>query len=99
MADRPSEQARPPQHTIVVVSGLARSGTSMLMGVLSAGGLEGLTDHIRTADLDNPNGYYELERVKRLPEGDQGWLAEAEGNASKSSLPCSPSSPHPILTV
>ncbi len=83
MADRPTEQARPPQHTIVVVSGLPRSGTSMLMGVLSAGGLESLTDHVRSADLDNPNGYYELERVKRLPAGDQSWLAEAQGKCVK----------------
>lgn len=71
------------QDKIVVVSGLPRSGTSMLMNVLSAGGLVAVTDHIRTADADNPRGYYEFERVKQLPQGDIGWLDDARGKCVK----------------
>jgi hypothetical protein len=69
---------------IVVVSGLPRSGTSMVMKMLEAGGLPVLTDGIRTADEDNPKGYYEVERVKNLAqEKDKGWLAEARGKVVK----------------
>ena len=53
---------------IVIVSGLPRSGTSMLMGMLEASGLPILTDHVRTADEDNPKGYFEFEKVKQLEE-------------------------------
>jgi len=67
---------------IAVVSGLPRSGTSMMMGVLSAGGLEVLTDQLRRPDEDNPVGYFELDRVKRLRQ-DSAWLAEARGKAVK----------------
>jgi hypothetical protein len=70
------------ERTIVIVSGLPRSGTSMMMKMLEAGGLEILTDEIRTADDDNPKGYYEFERVKQLQE-DQGWLPDAQGKAVK----------------
>jgi hypothetical protein len=69
---------------IVVVSGLPRSGTSMMMQMLSAGGLETLTDELRPADESNPQGYYELEWVKGLEEGeDVDWLKEARGKAVK----------------
>lgn len=68
---------------IVVVSGLPRSGTSMMMAALEAGGIPPLTDQIRAADDDNPKGYYEFERVKRLPQGDFGWLNEARGRCVK----------------
>jgi hypothetical protein len=69
---------------IVVVSGLPRSGTSMIMKMLEAGGLPILTDGLRTADEDNPKGYYEVERVKGLAdERDKGWLAEARGKGIK----------------
>ena len=67
---------------ITVVSGLPRSGTSMLMKMLEAGGVEPLTDNVRTADEDNPRGYYEFERVKKLPQ-DTAWLPEARGKAVK----------------
>jgi hypothetical protein len=67
---------------IVIVSGLPRSGTSMLMKMLEAGGIPPLTDHIREADEDNPKGYYEFERVKQL-ETDKDWLPEAHGKAVK----------------
>ncbi len=68
---------------IVVVSGLPRSGTSMAMKMLDAGGITPMTDGLRTADADNPKGYYEFERVKGLDKGDTAWVAEAEGKAVK----------------
>lgn len=69
---------------IVVVSGLPRSGTSMVMKMLEAGGLAVLTDGLRTADEDNPKGYYEVERVKNLgAESDKSWLAGARGKGIK----------------
>ncbi|HEY2774596.1 MAG TPA: sulfotransferase family protein [Candidatus Binatia bacterium] len=67
---------------ITVVSGLPRSGTSMLMRMLEAGGIASLTDRRREADEDNPRGYFELEAVKSLPASDQ-WLSGAEGRAVK----------------
>ena len=70
-------------NSIVVVSGLPRSGTSMMMKMLEAGGIPPLTDKIRTADDDNPKGYYEFERVKKLKEGDTAWLDDAQGKAVK----------------
>jgi len=68
---------------ITIVSGLPRSGTSMMMKMLEAGGIPPYTDNIRTPDDDNPKGYYEFERVKKLPEGDTEWLRSAEGKAVK----------------
>ncbi len=68
---------------IIVVSGLPRSGTSMMMRMLDMGGVPVLTDEIRAPDLDNPKGYYEFERVKKLPQGDIAWLADAQGKAVK----------------
>lgn len=69
---------------IVVVSGLPRSGTSMAMKMLAAGGVEVITDGERSADEDNPKGYYEDERVKELARmDDKAWLAEARGKAIK----------------
>ncbi len=71
------------QEVVTVVSGLPRSGTSMMMKMLEAGGIPPLTDEIRTADKDNPKGYYEYERVKKLDEGDTEWVEEAQGKAVK----------------
>jgi hypothetical protein len=68
--------------TITIVSGLPRSGTSMMMKMLAAGGLEPLTDNIRAADDDNPIGYFEFERVKQI-EQDKTWLEDARGRAVK----------------
>ena len=68
--------------TITIVSGLPRSGTSMMMAMLQAGGLSILTDKIRKADKDNPKGYFELEKVKEI-EKDQSWLKKAEGKVVK----------------
>jgi hypothetical protein len=67
---------------IVVVSGLPRSGTSLLMQLLDAGGIEVVTDNVRTADTDNPRGYYEFERVKKVKR-DPSWLPETRGKAVK----------------
>jgi hypothetical protein len=68
--------------TIIIVSGLPRSGTSMMMKMLEAGGLEPLTDNVRTADEDNPKGYFEFERVKQI-ENDKAWLEDARGRVVK----------------
>ena len=69
---------------IVVVSGLPRSGTSMAMKMLEAGGLPVVTDGFRHPDASNPNGYYEFERVKDLDKaGDTAWLSEARGKGVK----------------
>lgn len=70
------------QKFITVVSGLPRSGTSMMMKMLTAGGLEALTDNIRTADEDNPEGYFEFETVKKLRD-DHSWLPDARGKCVK----------------
>ncbi len=68
---------------ITVVSGLPRSGTSMMMKMLEAGGIPPITDEIREADDDNPRGYYEFERVKQLDKGDKAWVADAQGKSVK----------------
>src|SRR4051794_27158211 len=67
---------------IIVVSGLPRSGTSLMMQMLDHGGVEVVTDHIRAADTDNPRGYYEFERVKKIKE-DASWLPETREKAFK----------------
>lgn len=68
---------------VFVVSGLPRSGTSLMMNMLRAGGLPIVTDALRTADDDNPKGYFELERVKQLARGDVAWVEEAQGKVVK----------------
>jgi hypothetical protein len=68
---------------IIVVSGLPRSGTSMMMKMLAEGGLPIVTDAIRNADEDNPNGYYEFEPVKQLTDGQFDWLVGANGKVVK----------------
>jgi len=67
---------------ITVVSGLPRSGTSLMMQMLDAGGLPVLSDGERKADTDNPKGYLEWERIKQLPK-DPRLIAEAEGKVVK----------------
>ena len=68
---------------IVIVSGLPRSGTSMMMRILAEGGLPVITDELRRADVDNPNGYFEFETVRQMSEGNVDWLANANGKAVK----------------
>ena len=70
------------KQTITIVSGLPRSGTSLMMQMLEAGGLLPFTDGVRTADESNPKGYYELEAVKRTKQ-DPSWLDNAAGRCVK----------------
>ncbi len=75
---------RQPGEPIVVVSGLPRSGTSMLMKMLESGGLEILTDSERAADIDNPKGYFEYGRIKDLEkETDKSYIREGRGKVLK----------------
>jgi len=67
---------------VTVVSGLPRSGTSLMMQALDAGGMPVLTDGVRQSDEDNPQGYYEFEAVKKT-KADPGWVAGAVGKAVK----------------
>jgi hypothetical protein len=67
---------------ITIVSGLPRSGTSLMMQMLVAGGMTPLSDGERQADADNPRGYLEWERTKQLAK-DPGCIAEAEGKVVK----------------
>ena len=69
---------------VVIVSGLPRSGTSMAMKMLEAGGMELVVDNVRTADEDNPKGYYEDERIKDLAEmEDKSWIRSVRGKVIK----------------
>jgi hypothetical protein len=69
---------------LIVVSGLPRSGTSMMMKMLEAGGIPIWSDQERGADIDNPKGYFELERIKDLEkETDKSYLREGRGKAVK----------------
>ncbi|MEE2659078.1 MAG: sulfotransferase [Candidatus Latescibacterota bacterium] len=70
------------QDPVIIVSGLPRSGTSMLMAMLQAGGLEIVSDGERKADCDNPRGYFELEAAKNL-EHDSSWMQDAVGKVVK----------------
>src|ERR1700687_183323 len=67
---------------ITIVSGLPRSGTSLMMQMLESGGLPVLSDGERKADTDNPKGYFEWERIEQLPK-DPRLIAEAEGKVVK----------------
>jgi hypothetical protein len=67
---------------MVIVTGLPRSGTSMMMRMLEAGGLPVIVDGVRAADADNPNGYYEFEPVKALKK-DTSWVPGARGKVVK----------------
>ena len=67
---------------ITIVSGLPRSGTSLMMQMLVAGGMSALSDGERKADSDNPRGYLEWERIKQLPN-DPACIAQAEGKVVK----------------
>ncbi|GMU81363.1 MAG: sulfotransferase family protein [Phycisphaerales bacterium] len=67
---------------VTIVSGLPRSGTSMMMRMISEGGIPPLIDNIRKADEDNPEGYYEFEPVKQTKK-DASWLQQAPGKVVK----------------
>jgi hypothetical protein len=70
------------ENEIIIVSGLPRSGTSLMMQMLDRGGVAVVTDNVRTADTDNPRGYYEFERVKKIKQ-DVSWLPGMRGKAVK----------------
>lgn len=81
-----------PGSLITIVSGLPRSGTSMMMQMLRAGGMQVCADDSRTPDIDNPAGYLEDQRVKGL-RTDRSWIPEVRGQAIKviaQLLPCLP---------
>ena len=59
---------------IIIVSGLPRSGTSLMMQMLQAGGLTLISDNYRPADQHNPNGYFEYEKVKSLDADNSCWI-------------------------
>ena len=67
---------------VTIVSGLPRSGTSMMMQMLEAGGMPIIMDNLRKPDDDNPLGYYEFENVKKIKE-DASWLKSCQGKAFK----------------
>jgi len=67
---------------ITVVSGLPRSGTSLMMQMVVAGGIPALSDGLRTADENNPRGYFEWEPAKTLKEHPEKIVA-AEGKGVK----------------
>ncbi len=67
---------------IVLVSGLPRSGTSLMMQMLHAGGMPVLTDERRPPDLANPRGYFEFEAVKHTRQN-AAWIQQAAGKAVK----------------
>ena len=85
---------------LVIVSGLPRSGTSMMMKMLEAGGVPVMTDAVRKADIDNPYAYYEYERVKHLEkETDKRYVREGRGDRAtsftRSGVDRATSWPHP----
>ena len=79
---RSQSLTQPLSESIVVVSGLPRSGTSMMMQILAAGGVPTVTDEFRTADGNNPAGYYEDQRITRL-HLDNSWVPSIRGQAVK----------------
>ena len=79
---------------LLIVSGLPRSGTSLMMQMLKAGGIEPMTDSKRAADEDNPEGYWEWEDVKRLPKHPR-LIEQAAGKAVKVISAILPSLPPP----
>lgn len=84
LSSQPLRRSLPaaPEEIITIVSGLPRSGTSMMMQVLSACGVPVLADNHRVPDSDNPRGYFELEEAKSL-RGNSAWLRNAQGKAVK----------------
>jgi tetratricopeptide (TPR) repeat protein len=80
--DRGVADLPPISESLLVVTGLPRTGTSLLMQMLAAGGIQVLTDERRLPDEDNPRGYLEYEPVKNLMRNST-WLFEARGKAIK----------------
>jgi tetratricopeptide (TPR) repeat protein len=102
LPQRDGLQPAEPQHDVVVVAGLPRSGTSMLMQLLAAGGVTPLTDGARAADSDNPRGYFEFQPATDLA-ADASWLPQARGKAVKLALPLvmqlPPGEPYRLIVI
>jgi hypothetical protein len=81
-SNQTSTPAVDPSQIITIVTGLPRSGTSMMMQMLVAGGLSPLTDGQREADASNPKGYFEYEKATQL-RSDSSWIDEAKGKVVK----------------
>ncbi|TAF49970.1 MAG: hypothetical protein EAZ61_13640 [Oscillatoriales cyanobacterium] len=92
ITDRNGAADIPLQSCISIVSGLPRSGTSMMMQMLAKGGLDAFTDGVREADTNNPRGYYEFELVKNLGR-DNSWIDRAQGSVVKIVAPLLPKLP------
>lgn len=92
IAERSGAADIPLENCINIVSGLPRSGTSMMMQMLAKGGLEVFTDGVREADTNNPRGYYEFELVKNLGR-DHSWIDRAQGSVVKIVAPLLPKLP------
>ena len=71
-----------PAESVTIVTGVPRSGTSLVMQMLASGGLPAVSDGVRGPDADNPRGYFEFEPAKRLSR-DASWLPLAVGRAVK----------------
>lgn len=67
---------------ITIVTGLPRTGTSMVMQMLHGGGMEVFSDGERIADEDNPKGYYELQDVKKMATNNT-FMEQARGKVVK----------------
>jgi hypothetical protein len=78
-----SRNSSAPKKKVIAISGLPRSGTSMMMKMLAQGGVPIVMDGQREADEDNPNGYFEIELSKKLKDGEISWVYEAQGKAVK----------------
>ncbi len=87
--ERPHDWPSDPAQAIIVVSGMPRSGTSMMMQMLAAGGVAILSDGARAADASNPKGYLEFDKVKGIAR-DTAWLKDARGKAVKIVAPLLP---------
>ncbi len=98
----PQKITSPLTETITIVSGLPRSGTSMMMQILEAGGITPLVDHHRPADADNEKGYFEDARARGLRR-DASWLPEARGKGVKivaqllANLPADPANSYGVI--
>ena len=89
-ADESDDQA-----TVTIVSGLPRSGTSVMMQMLLAAGVQPVTDGERAADESNPKGYFESARVKKLAH-ENDWLKQCDGQVVKVVAPLIPYLPQNV---
>jgi hypothetical protein len=86
-------QLRKSRQPVIVVSGLPRSGTSLMMQMLHSAQVPILTDHKRQPDHSNPKGYFEFEPVKQMATREIDWMGQAQGKAVKIVSPLLPHLP------